>query len=144
MPPSYRFPTDRSASVKRTFRNFFQRLMWGSTKLTETEFQLLQKLVDSLPPELRSIIEVQFNAYNLVQREIDGRALNFYRNKGGQPDNMKGLPLLDMTVEEAPLIRLTATIGEDTKPLHATLSAIKGRAFCMAFSHRPQIGRAHV
>ena len=120
--------------MKRTFGNLVERLLSGGTTLTEVEFQLLQQLVGSLPRELGSVVEAQFNAYNLVQRESDGRALNFYRKKGGRANNMEGLPVLDMNVEEAPLVRLTANITDDSEPLHATLTAIKGRVFCMALS----------
>lgn len=120
--------------MKRTFGNFIERLLGGGTKLTDVEFALLQQLIVSLPPPLRSVVESQFEAYNLVQREIDGRALNFYRKKGGRANNMDGLPLLEMTVEEAPLVRLTANISGDSEPLHATLNAISGRVFCMALS----------
>ena len=120
--------------MKRTFGNFFTRLLWGGTMLTEVEFQLLQQLVTSLPPSLRSVVERQFAAYNLVQREIDGRALNFYRRKGKRANNMEGLPLLGMTVGEATLVRLTANIAGETEPVHATLGVVKGRVFCMALS----------
>jgi hypothetical protein len=54
---------------------------------------LLEQLVASLPPPLRSAVESQFDAYNLVQREVDGRALNFYRKKGRKANNMEGLPV---------------------------------------------------
>ena len=101
---------------------------------------MLQQLVASLPPPLRSAVERQFEAYNLVQREVDGRALNFYRKKGGKANNMEGLPLLKMAVEEAPLVRLTASVSGDSEPLHATLTAVGGRVFCMALSRpvRPE------
>ena len=126
--------------MKRTFGNFVERLLWGGTRLTDVEFGLLQQLVGPLPPFLRSTVETQFEAYNLVQREVDGRALNFYRKKGGKASNMEGLPLLEMIVDEAPLVRLTASISGDTEPLHATLTAVKGRVFCMALSRpvRPE------
>jgi len=126
--------------MKRTFGNFVERLLWGGTRLTDVEFGLLEQLVASLPPPLRSTVERQFEAYNLVQREVDGRALNFYRKKGGQASNMEGLPLLEMIVDEAPLVRLTASVSGDSEPLHATLTAVKGRVFCMALSRpvRPE------
>jgi hypothetical protein len=111
-----------------------ERLLWGGTTLTEVELQLLQHLVGSLPSELRCVVDAQFNAYNLVQREHDGRALNFYRKKGGRANNMEGLPLLQMTVDEAPLVRLTVTLSGDAEPLHATLNAVGGRVFCIALS----------
>lgn len=121
-------------SMKRTFGNFFTRFLWGGTKLTDVEFQLLNQLIESLPSSLHSVVEKQFDAYNLVQREIDGRALNFYRMKGGSANNMEGLPLLDMDIEEAPLVRLTANVAGDSELLHATLSAVGGRAFCMSLN----------
>ncbi|MDT4329303.1 hypothetical protein ACQE3E_07200 [Methylomonas sp. MED-D] len=120
--------------MKRTFGNLFERLLGGGTTLTEVEFQLLQHLVGALPLQLRSVVDAQFSAYNLVQRESDGRALNFYRKKAGRANNMDGLPLLQMSVDEAPLIRLTATLAGDAEPLHATLNAVGGRVFCMALS----------
>jgi len=44
------------------------------------------------------------------------------------------LPMLDMDVEEAPLVRLTATVSGDNEPIHATLTAVTGHVFCMALS----------
>ena len=120
--------------MKRTFGNAVTRLLWNGTTLTEVEFQLLQQLVHSLPTSLRSVVEAQFAAYNLVQREVDGRALNFYRKKGGRAANMDGLPLLDMAVDEAPLARLTAQLTGEHETVHATLNAVRGRVFCMALS----------
>ena len=120
--------------MKRTFGTFITRLLWGGTTLTDVEFQLLQHLVVSLPSPLRSVVETQLAEYNLVQREVDRRALNFYRKKGGKANNMKGLPLLQMAVDEAPLVRLTVTLAGDAEPLHATLNAVGGRVFCIALS----------
>ena len=119
--------------MKRTFGGFFTRLVAGGSTLTAVEFQLLDQLVSSLPEALRTVVESQFEAYNLVQREADGRALNFYRTKKGKV-NMEGIPLLEMTVDEAPLVRLTARIAGDAEPVHATLTAVNGRVFCMALS----------
>lgn len=120
--------------MKRFLGNFIERLLSGGATLTDVEFDLLQHLVGSLPPSLRSIVEIQFGAYNRVYREIDGRALNFYRLKRGKAADMEGLPLLDMAVEEATLIRLTATISGDVGPVHATLTTVYGRVFCMSLN----------
>jgi len=49
------------------------------------EEDLLRLSLKDLPTALRSIVESHLNAYNLVQREVDGRALNFYRIKRGLP-----------------------------------------------------------
>ena len=119
--------------MKRDYGTSMERLLWGGAKLTEVEFGLLQSLVSSLPPELRTIVEAQFEAYNLAQREADGRALNFYRRKkGGKVDDLEGLPLLKMETAEAPLVELKASVVGETMPAHATLIAVKGRVFCMA------------
>ena len=122
--------------MKRTFGNFVERLLWGGTRLTDLELELLQHLVVALPPTLRTTVEKQLAAYNLVQREIDGRALNFYRKKAGSANNMDGLPVLEMVVDEAPLVRLTARVSGESEPLHVTLNAVNGRVFCMALSRR--------
>ena len=119
--------------MKRDYGTSMERLLWGGAKLTEVEFGLLESLVTALPPALRTIVEAQFEAYNLAQREVDGRALNFYRKtKGGKVDDMGGLPLLSMEVVEAPLVRLKASVVGETMPVHATLNAVKGRVFCLA------------
>lgn len=119
--------------MKRTFGTFFSRLISGGTVLTPVEHQLLERLVTTLPASLRVTVESQFDAYNLVQREVDGRALNFYRKIAGRVA-VHGIPLLEMAREESPLARLTARIEGEEEPLHATLTAVGGRAFCVAFS----------
>ena len=120
--------------MKRSFGGVWSRFLHGGVTLTVVESQLLEHLISSLPAPLRTIVEHQFEAYNLAQREIDGRALNFYRRRNGRANDMEGLPLLEMAAEEAPLVRLTAAIAGETEPVHATLTAINGRVFCMALS----------
>ena len=119
--------------MKRVFGNLFTRLVNGGATLTSVEYYLLEKLVASLPQFLRVTVELQFDAYNLVQRGVDGRALNFYRKNAGRVD-LRGVPLLEMARDEAPLARLTARIEGESEPVHATLTAVAGRAFCVAFS----------
>jgi hypothetical protein len=51
----------------------------GGTRRSDGEYALLNALVAALPDGLRSIVTSQFATYNLVQREQDNRALNFYR-----------------------------------------------------------------
>ncbi len=120
--------------MKRIYGNFLQRLAWGGMTLTDVEYELLEQLVASLPPPLRSVVETQCEAYNLVQLEVNRRAINFYRKKAGKANNMEGLPLLQMDVDEAPLIRLTAHVSGDSEPLHAVLNAVSGRMFSMNLS----------
>lgn len=46
------------------------------------EAQALHLSLRELPPDFRTVIHRQLSAYTLVQREIDGRALTFYRTRG--------------------------------------------------------------
>lgn len=123
--------------MKRHFGSVWARSFLGSgTTLTEIEHTLTEELIRSLPDWLRTTVEAQIEAYNLVQREVDGRALNFYRKRSGRADCMDGLPRLQMDGEEAPLMRLTAVLRDDPDPVHATLNAVRGRVFCVALSRR--------
>ena len=63
--------------MKRAFGNTITRLLWGGTTLNPVEHQLLERLVAELPTPIRMVAEQQLYACNLVQREADGRALNF-------------------------------------------------------------------
>ena len=101
--------------------------------LSELESEIMKRLVSELPAELRETVEAQFSAYELVQREVDGRALNFYPRR----KEMRGrfsAPLLQMEVAEAPLVRMQFLIGNPPVVLHAVLTAVQGRAFCVSFS----------
>jgi hypothetical protein len=120
--------------VKGTFGSWLTRLLRGGTTLTGAEHRLLCVLVDALPPPLRGIVERQFESYNLVQREIDRRALNFYRVQRGKSGVLPVAPLLRSKLEVAPLVRITATIAGENDPLHAVLTAVNGRAFSVSFS----------
>jgi hypothetical protein len=117
-------------TVKRQFGSRLSRLLNGGATLSTAEYALLNSAVTALPPELRAIVEAQFEAYNLVQREVDGRALNFYRKERGAVRSER-LPLLSLKEEEAPLVRLSARIEGSPEPVHAVLTAVSGRAFSL-------------
>lgn len=123
--------------MKRHFGTRLTRSFLGAgTDLTETEHRITEELIASLPEWLRATVEIQIDAYNLVQREIDGRALNFYRKRPGRGVCMDGLPKLEMYGDEAPLARITIRVGDEGQTVHATLNAVAGRVFCVAFSRR--------
>ena len=130
--------------MKRRFGNVVSRLLYGGVILTSVEYALLESLIQGLPDGIRATVEAQFESYNLVQREIDGRALNFYRMIRGRADP-GGIPLLKMSGEEAALIRLSAIVASDAQLIHASLTAVAGRAFSIAFSRAlPAEGKVHV
>ena len=130
-------------AVKRQFGGPIARLMRGGTTLSGTEHRVLCCLVDALPVDLRTIVTAQLNAYNLVQREIDGRALNFYRFKTGLPAFVDDLPRIEMKTDESPLVRARLSIEGEEEPLHAVLAAVRGRVFCISFGRPPQLMNAH-
>ena len=115
------------------FGNWLTRAIRGGITLAPAEQWLLAQLVKELPEHLQATVQAQLRSYNLAQREIDGRAINLYR----QPIHLAETPLLQMSAVEAPLIRLSASAGAGD-PVHATLNAVSGRVFCMAFSRPAQ------
>ncbi len=123
--------------MKRQFGSLLSRLIGRSTSLSNLEHQIVESLVDQLPPELQSIAVQQFNAYGLVEREVDGRTLNFYFATGSQRPLDHGVPAFEQRLAEAKLIRVEFSIGAGTAPIHAVLTAVGGRAFCVTFSRRP-------
>ena len=120
--------------VKRTFGNWITRLLRGGHTLTDAEHRLLCLLIGELPPHLREAVERQFQSYNLAQREIDGRALNFYRVRLGRSGVLPVTPRLTSKLDVAPLVRIRATVVGEVEPLHAVLTAVSGRAFSVSFS----------
>ncbi len=121
--------------MKRSYGSWLLRALRGGAVLTAGEQALLATLVAELPAHLRNVVEAQFDEYNLVQREVDGRALNFYKvsffSFAPQPVSQ----VLESKRNEAPLVRLAVQTGEP-EPLHATLTAVNGRVFCASFSKR--------
>jgi hypothetical protein len=118
--------------VKRTFGTWFTRLMRGGTTLTGGEHHVLCLLVGALPAHLRGVVERQFESYNLVQREVDGRALNFYRVRLGKSGVLPVESLLKSKLDVAPLVRISMKVAGENEPLHAVLTAVNGRAFSVS------------
>jgi hypothetical protein len=122
--------------VKRDFGNWMTRLLRGGTTLTEAEHFVLRTLVESLDPEIKSTVQSHFSEYNLVQREVDGRALNFYKI-GSRGRKLEVATPLKMESDEEPLVKITFALSGDSNPFHAVLTAVKGRAFCVTFGRVP-------
>jgi hypothetical protein len=120
--------------MKRTYGSPLLRLVRGGTTLLEGEFTLLRSLVEELPTHLRSVVEHQFDEYNLVQREHDRRALNFYAMSLFSRRPLPVTRKLECKRQEAPLLRLSALVDGAPDPLYAVLTAVNGRAFCVSFS----------
>jgi hypothetical protein len=121
--------------VKRNFGNWIVRLFRGAT-LTDAEFFILRTLVESLDVQIRGVVQSQFDEYNLVQREVDGRALNFYKiGPGGH--RLEVSTSLEMENDEEPLVKVALAIPGEKKLFHAVLTAVGGRAFCVTLERAP-------
>jgi hypothetical protein len=119
--------------MRTQFGTPLSRFLRGGVVLSSLEGWALQTLVSSLPPELQQIVEAQFQKYVLVQREVDGRALNFYPRRSEMKAGLSA-PSLHMEGEEAPLVRIKFSVAGHGCSLHAVLTAVLGRAFCVSFS----------
>ena len=116
--------------MKTTFGNPFMRFLWGGVRLTGLEVAVLNALIEALPPKLRTRTIAQLEACNLVQREIDGRALNFYRRQLWGVSRA-GLPDLPIRSGEVLLQRMTFQVDGARDSLHATMTAINKQFFCI-------------
>ena len=127
--------------MKTEFGTLLSRFITGGVILSDLERWVLNALVSSLPLELRQIVEAQFQRYVLAQREVDGRALNFYPRRSELKEALSA-PLLEMKKEVAPLVRIKFKVANHPNNLHAVLSAVRGRAFCISFNSdvRPLAG----
>jgi hypothetical protein len=119
--------------MKTAFGTPLSRLLRGGVVLSALESWALRTLVSSLPSELRQVVEAQFERYVLVQREVDGRALNFYPRRSELRGGLRA-PLLQMDREDAPLVKVRISVAQPSTTLHTVLSAVLGRAFCISFS----------
>ena len=118
--------------MKLEFGSWLQNLWFGGVNLLSIEKILLGKFLEYLPVGIRQTVEKQIDQYNLVQREIDGRTVNFYYKKFlGSKVN---IPVLSTKVIEAKLLSLKFKILDEDKNLHANFWSVNGKFFCMNFS----------
>src|SRR5215475_9640683 len=118
--------------MKRHYGSWASRLFRSGTTLSGSEHRILSLLISELPLQLRGKVERQFESYNLVQREVDKRALNFYRH--GVGGLLPVSPILKSDLEVAPLVRLSLKIQGQQELIHAVLTSVGGRAFSVTFS----------
>src|SRR5688572_21049146 len=107
--------------MKDKFGNTFSRLLWGGVALSSIEKCLLQIFVERMPQKLRAVIEQQVDRYNLVQRESDGRAINFYRKEIFVKN--AGAPLFTTKLSETKLLSIKFRIEGEEKNFDANFWA---------------------
>ena len=119
--------------MKNVFGNIITRTIGSGVSLTKIEKELLELLPINLPPNVAEIIIQQIDTFNLVQREADGRALNFYYIVKGKI-NRDSMPIIKTKKDETKLLAITFIIEKEPREFHATFTAISGVFFCMNFS----------
>lgn len=120
-----------AAEVKSQFGNRLTRFLRGGVNPTPFEMRMLRLGLEYMPDRMAAVIRTQLEQYNLVQREIDGRELNFYKVRGLRTVcDVK--PLLEIEGGEVPLVKLAVRVpGEEM--IHAVLHAVNRRFFCITF-----------
>lgn len=116
---------------KRLYGSWLRRLLRGGTTLSDGEYGVLCALMAQLSPYLRETARSQFAEYNMVQREVDKRAINFYRIAGMFGRSTPPSRLIPMDQDEAPLVRIAVVVPGE-RDLRATLTAVNGQVFCIS------------
>jgi hypothetical protein len=96
-------PMPGAARCRWTFGNMLTRLLLGWHHLARGRRQASHRVAE-LPPAIRTTVETQLAAYNLAQREVDGRTINFYRTRRRR--GTTSMPRLQTPHAEAPLVRI--------------------------------------
>lgn len=127
--------------MKLEFGSMLSRWLWNGIRLLPIEQVILTNLVDALPEHLRLVLLEQINACNLVQREVDGRELNFYRKIAGKVTR-DGIPPLPIPQGEVPLLSIVFKLVDHGASqqkaaqvnITATMFAIDQQFFCISLS----------
>jgi hypothetical protein len=107
---------------KTQFGTFWQRLWRGGVRLFPLEERLLEALLGHMPTPFLAPLQAQLDAYNLAQRQVDGRALNLYRMKGRRVAR-DDLPPLPCRMGETKLLRFQAVLP-NSEAIHVAFWAV--------------------
>ena len=108
------------------------RILRGGIRPTSFEQLCIEACLKNLPEQIKDMANTQLAQYNLIQREIDGRALNFYKvarfNQIVEPSNL-------LPIKSKDCVLLKIEVETDTKEsVNVTLHATGYRVFCIQFS----------
>ena len=112
--------------------NNLLRWLRGGIKETQFEFECLKLCLEHLPDKLRPVALKQISEYNLVQREIDQRALNYY-NISVFLNVVNPSELLPISSDDCILIKLVVETENQDK-INVALHATGYRIFCICFN----------
>ena len=117
--------------MKLVYGNIFNRAIRGGVTLSPFELRALELCVQALPADMAKIILEQIEQFNLVQREVDWRALNFYRIRGFRKV-CDVRPLLSLKSEDVPLVKVVFST-QNGETINAVIHVFKGRLFSINF-----------
>jgi hypothetical protein len=112
--------------------SFFSRLLGASQAFTPLEKRILDCVARELPLQYRDVWRAQVESVNKIQRLPGGVETDFYRMKGGRPDNsaVKSLP---SATEEMALAKVRLTAKGTDKSISATVWCVNGFLFSIEY-----------
>lgn len=113
------------------------QILGTKSRLNRIESQIIEAVAAALHGKAGDLLRSQVALINKVQRLDGDREVDFYHMEKGKPTFLDAV-LFPNRAEELELAKLRVsdpTTGHGTK---AIVSAVKGRLFCIEFSHTPR------
>lgn len=111
-------------------------MLFGHSKLSSLESQVLDAVSAELSPSGREVFNKQLKLVNLIQRHGDGKEVNLYVMRRGKPFIEKRL--LFPLMSEAQLATVEFLAIEGKKTFKADVWLANGRVFSIEFNKPPQ------
>lgn len=115
----------------------FDWIFKSGSQLHPIEAQTIEAVAIALPENAAALLRQQVSLINKVQRLDHDREVDFYRVEKGRlifPETA----LFPNRTEELELARVHLTDGASGHQTEAIVSLVRGRLFCIEFSHTPR------
>ena len=115
-------------------------LAWNFTsrsKLNSIETAVIEAVAAALPNDAAALLRTQVSLVNKVQRIDRDREVDFYHMEKGKPA-FPDTALFPNRTEEFILAKVHLTNDSTGHQSNATITLVKGRLFCIEFSHTPR------
>ena len=119
--------------MSKQFSNLLLNLMHNGKSISLLENKLLEILFQNLPDFIFSTIKEQFKKYNLLQREIDFKEINFYRIKKGKVFT-EDFPKLKTNRQEFELMEIKFKVIKNDAAYIAKFWVVNNLFFCISFN----------
>jgi hypothetical protein len=113
------------------------RIFQNRSKPNPIETRVIEAIAAALPPDSAALLRTQVSLINKVQRIDRDREVDFYHIEEGRPTFPEST-LFSNRTEEFELARVHLTDVATGHQSNATVSLVKGRLFCIEFSHSPR------